>query len=148
MKIILEQCPEQKDIEVIIKYPQKTKKVERLISLINSTDIQLPCYSDNETALINVSEILYIESVDNKTIVCCEKDNYQVKKRLYQIYEQLKHAGFVQINKYCIMNINKLEKVRVLKNSHLEAILLNGKSLYITRKYLSDIKRILEEEKK
>jgi len=38
-----------------------------------------------------------------------------------------------------------LEKIKTLANSHLEAILSNGKSLYITRKYLTDIKRILQE---
>lgn len=146
MNIKLEQYPEYKDIEVIIRYPQETKKIDRLVSLIKAVDTQIPCYSDDETVLINASDIYYIESVDKKTIVCCENNNYQVKKRLYQVYELLIPAGFVQVNKYCIMNINKLEKVKVLQNSHLEAVLTNGKNLYITRKYLSDIKRMLQED--
>ena len=145
MKLILEKCQTQKDIEILIKYPQKNKAVEKLVSLIKSVDIQIPCYSDDEVALINASDIYYIESVDKKTIVFCENISYLVKDRLYQIYEKLASAGFVQINKYCILNVNKLEKVKTLENSHLEAILSNGKSLYITRKYLADIKRILQE---
>jgi DNA-binding LytR/AlgR family response regulator len=147
MVIKLEQNTSQKDIEVLITYPQKNKTVDRLVSLVKSVDIQIPCYSDDEAILINASDVYYIESVDKKTIVFCEKENYQVKDRLYQIYEKLAHAGFVQINKYCILNINKLEKIKTLVNSHLEAVLSNGKQLYVTRKYLADIKHALQEDK-
>jgi len=145
MILKLEKRDKQDDIEVLITYPQKNKIVDRLVSLIKSVDIQIPCYSDDEAALINASDIFYIESVDKKTIVSCESENYHVKERLYQVYEKLTQAGFVQINKYCILNINKLEKIKTLPNSHLEAVLANGKCLYITRKYLADIKRILQE---
>jgi DNA-binding LytR/AlgR family response regulator len=143
MIIKLEQNTEQKDIEVIIKYPQKNKAVEQLFSILNSVDIQIPCYSDDGTKLIYASGIYYIESVDKKTIVCCENENYQIKDRLYQIYEKLKNFGFIPINKYCILNINKLDNVKTLANSHLEAVLTNGKCLYVTRNYLANIKRIL-----
>ena len=145
MKLILEKNETHKDLEIIIKYPRKNKIVEKLVSLINSVDIQIPCYSDDELVIVNASDIYYIESVDKKTIICCESTSYLFKDRLYKIYERLTLAGFVQINKYCIVNINKLEKVKTLENSHLEVILSNEKSLYITRKYLADIKRILQE---
>jgi DNA-binding LytR/AlgR family response regulator len=143
MILKLEQSTEQKDIEVIIKYSQKTRVVEQLFSLLNSVDIQIPCYSDDGAKLVYASGIYYIESVDKKTIVCCENENYQVKDRLYQIYEKLKDFGFIQINKYCILNINKLDNIKTLANSHLEAVLTNGKCLYVTRNYLADIKQIL-----
>ena len=145
MILRLEKRDKQDDIEVLITYPQKNRTIDRLVSLIKSVDIQVRCYSDDEAVFINASDIYYIESVDKKTIVCCENKNYHVKERLYQIHEKLENAGFVQINKYCILNINKLEKIKTLANSHLEAIISNGKSLYITRKYLTDIKRILQE---
>ena len=146
MLLRLEKCETQNNnIEITIKYPEKNKNLERLVSLIKSLDIKIPCYSDTGVVLVNASDIFYAESIDKKTIVCCEKDNYPVKDRLYQLYEKIIPAGFVQINKYCILNINKLEKVTTLENSHLEAVLSNGKSLYITRKYLADIKRMLLE---
>jgi DNA-binding LytR/AlgR family response regulator len=146
MIIKLEQNTSQSDIEVLITYPQKNKKVEQLVALINSVDIQITCYSDDEVKLVNASDVFYIESVDKKTIVCCDKNNFFVKERLYQVYEKLLSAGFVQVSKYCILNINKLEKVKMLANSNMEAVLSNGKSLYVTRKYLTDIKRALQEE--
>ncbi|MDR2718854.1 MAG: LytTR family transcriptional regulator [Treponema sp.] len=147
MIIKLEQNTAQKDIEVSVTFPVKNKIVERIVSLIKSVDSQIECYSDDTVKLVNVSDVYYIESIDKKTLVFCEKGNYQTRKRLYQIYDELADNGFVQISKYCIMNINKLEEIKPLANSHLEAVLSNGKCLYVTRKYLADIKRRLQEEK-
>jgi len=135
----------QKDIEIAISYPEKNKTVDRIVSLIKSIDKQIECYSDDSIKWVGASDIYYIESVDKKTIIFGEKENYQSRKRLYQVYEELADNGFVQISKYCILNINKLEKITPLLNSHMEAVLSNGKCLYITRKYLAGIKQILKE---
>jgi len=121
------------------------KTVNRIVSLVKSVGTQLECYSGNTVKMVNISDIYYIESIDKKTIVFCDNESFNVKSRLYQIYEKLENQGFVQISKYCIVNINKLEKITPMANSHLEAVLSNGKCLYVTRKYLNDIKRRLSE---
>ena len=136
----------QKETEVQITYSVMDKTVNRIISLVKSVDKQLECYSGNTVKMVNVSDVYYIESIDKKTIVFCDNENFSSKNRLYQIYEKLSGSGFVQISKYCIVNINKLEKIKTLANSHLEAVLSNGKCLYVTRKYLTGIKRLLKEE--
>jgi len=148
MIINLEQNDLQKDIKVSITYPVKNKIVERIVSFIKSVDMQIECYSDDIVKPVNVSDIFYIESVDGKTVVCCEKEKYIVKSRLYQIYEKLRDNGFIQISKYCVLNINKLDRFRPLDNNRLEAVLSNGVYLCITRKYISSIKQILREMNK
>ncbi|MDR0301490.1 MAG: LytTR family transcriptional regulator [Treponema sp.] len=147
MLVKLKQNTAQKDIEVLVSYPAMNKTVERIVALVKSAGTQIECYSDDSVKMVNVSDIYYIESVDKKTVVFCESENYQVKGRLYQLYEKLAGSGFVQISKYCVININKLEKITPLTNSHLDAVLSNGKCLYVTRKYLADIKQLLQEEK-
>jgi DNA-binding LytR/AlgR family response regulator len=145
MIINLEQNTAQNDIKISISFPVKNKTVERIFSFLKSVDSQIECYQDDTVKLVNVSDIYYIESIDGKTIVCCEKEKYLVKSRLYQIYEKLKDNGFIQISKYCVLNINKLEKFKPLDNNRLEAVLSNGVYLCITRKYISGIKQILRE---
>jgi len=148
MILRIEQNPAQEDIEVLITCPVKNKIVERIASFIKSVDTQIECYSDDIVKLVNVSDIYYIESVDGKTVVCCEKEKYIVKSRLYQIYEKLRDNGFIQISKYCVLNINKLDKFKPLDNNRLEAVLSNGVYLCITRKYIAGIKQILKEMNK
>ena len=145
MVVKLRQSDVQNDIEILITYQRKNKIVERIVTYLNSVDIQISCLSNDGIELVNASEILYVESDDNKTIINCEKQKYQVKERLYQIYEKIKNVGFIQISKYCIININKLSKIVPLTNSHLGAVLKNGKQLNVTRKYLAEIKQTLRE---
>jgi DNA-binding LytR/AlgR family response regulator len=145
MLLKTEQNAALRDIEVAITYPVHNKTVERILTLLKSVDTQIECFTEDRVKLVNVSDICYVESVDRKTIVCCGNEYYQVKSRLYQIYEKLKSYGFVQISKYCIINSNKLVEVKPLVNSHLEAVLTNGMCLYVTRKYLAGLRRILQE---
>jgi len=145
MVIKLEQCPQKQNIEIIIKYPEKNKALERIITLLKSLDEKIYCYSEDSFKHVNITDIYYIESLEKKTIICCEKDNYHTKHRLYQLKEKLADHGFVQISKYCILNINKLDRVKPLFNSRMEVVLSNGKRLYATRKYLADIKQKLQE---
>jgi DNA-binding LytR/AlgR family response regulator len=145
MIVRVEQHETQKDIEVLITYPKKNTVVESIVSFIHSLDLQIPCFSDDCIEFIKASKIYYVESIDNKTIIHCDKNNYQVKERLYQMYEKLKEVGFIQINKYCIVNIKKMAKIKSLGNSHLEAVLKNGQCVIVTRKYLVEIKKLLKE---
>ena len=62
---------------------------------------------------------------------------------LYQLLEELGDAGFVQVSKSCILNINVLESIRPLRNSRMEATLSNGERVEVTRKYVSAIKEKL-----
>jgi len=145
MLLNLEHRETHKDIEVSIIYPEKNKTVERLVSFINSLSIKIEGYTEDSVKQINVPDIYYIESEDKIAVIFCEKEYFRTKYRLYQISEKLAGFGFVQISKYCLININKLEKIIPLSNRRMEAILKNGKRVFITRKFLYDIKRILQE---
>jgi len=145
MLLNLEQRKTNKDIEVSIIYSEKNKTVERLVSFINSLSINIEGYAEDGIKHVNVPDIFYIESEDKIAVIFCEKEYYRTKYRLYQINEKLAGFGFVQISKYCLININKLDKIIPLSNRRMEAILKNGKRVFITRKYLYSIKRALQE---
>jgi len=145
MFLNLEHRKTHKDIEVSIIYPEKNKTVEKLVSFINSLNIKIEGYVEDSIKQINVPDIYYIESEDKIAVIFCEKEYYRTKYRLYQINEKLAGFGFVQISKYCLINIDKLDKIIPLSNRRMEAILKNGKRVFITRKYLYDIKKALQE---
>jgi DNA-binding LytR/AlgR family response regulator len=145
MILNLENRNTHKDIEVSIIYPVKNKTVERLISFVHSLSIKIEGYTGDGIRQINATDIYYIESEDKIAVIFCEKECYRTKYRLYQISDKLKEFGFVQISKYCLININKLDQIIPLSNRRMEAIMKNGKRVFITRKYLYDIKRVLQE---
>ncbi len=132
------------DMEVLIRYAKINKRVKRLLALIRSFDTRIKCNEENMERYVNVSDIFYIESVDKRTFIYLEKEVLRTDYRLYQLAENLADLGFVQISKSCILNINTLESIKPLINSRMEATLQNGERLYITRKYLGNIKQALQ----
>lgn len=147
MKIKTEQDLSCNEIEVIIKYPQKDKQVNRIIDFLQSFDMQIKCAGDNTEQMINILDIYYIESVDKKTFVYLENTVYRTDFRLYQLKDKLRAYGFVQISKSCILNINTLESIRPLFNSRMEATLKNGEKVNINRNYLNGVKKALGGDK-
>lgn len=147
MKIKTEQDLSCNEIEVIIKYPQKDKQVNRIIDFLQSFDMQIKCAGDNADKMVNILDIYYIESVDKKTFVYLENAVYRTDFRLYQLKDKLRAYGFVQISKSCILNINTLESIRPLFNSRMEATLKNGEKVNINRNYLNGVKNALGGDK-
>jgi Response regulator of the LytR/AlgR family len=145
MIIKLEQDLSKNDIEIRIRYATMSKEVERINTILLSADTRIKCKLDNSDKFVNASDIYYFESVDKRTFVYCERSVYRTESRLYQLAEDLIQLGFVQINKACILNINVLDSIKPLLNSRMEATLKNGERLYITRKYLDNIKQALQE---
>jgi len=145
MIVKLEQDLSVEAIEIHIKYAEMTKDVERIVKLLKSATPRIKCSHDKGEKLVNISDIYYFESVDKMTFVYCEKEVYRTELRLYQIAENYAHMGFMQISKSCILNINALDSITPLPSSRMEATLKNTERVYVTRKYLGNIKRALQE---
>lgn len=144
MIVKLEKDISQKEIEVLIRYAEKTRMVERLQELIESVDKTVKCRIDTGEIWIKASDIYYIESVDKRTFVYGDKAVYRTELRLYQLTEELMSAGFVRVSKSCLLNINMLQSIRPLMNSRLEATPANGEKINVTRKYIPEIRERLE----
>ena len=144
MKIKEEQELSCSEIEVIIKYSQRNRQVNRIIDFLQSFDMQIKCAGDNADKMVNILDIYYIESVDKKTFVYLENAVYCTDFRLYQLKSKLQTYGFVQISKSCILNINVLDSIRPLFNSRMEAALKNGEKVNINRNYLNGVKKALQ----
>lgn len=129
MKIKTEEDLSCKEPEVIIRYSQKDKQINRIIDFLQSFDMEIKCAGDNAEQMINILDIYYIESVDKKTFVYLENAVYRTDFRLYQLKNKLQTYGFVQISKSCVLNINALDSIRPLFNSRMEATLKMVKRL-------------------
>lgn len=145
MIVKLEQDLSKKEMEVLIKYPNMTREVAHIVSLIQAADKRIKCNAEGNEKLVDISDIYYIESVDKRTFVYCEQVVYRTELRLYQLLEILTKIGFVQISKSCILNLNVLDSLKPLINSRMEATLKNGERLFVTRKYLAKIKQELQK---
>lgn len=131
--------------EVLVKYAKRNQEVSRIITLLHTIQTKVTCKYDGQDKLVEASKIYYVESVDKKTFVYCEKEVYQTDYRLYDLEEILKESGFVRISKSCVLNLHILVSLKTLMNSRLEATLKNGEKVFVTRKYLPVMKEALKK---
>ena len=145
MHVKLEKDLSVQGIEIYIKYAEMNKDVERIATMLQSISTRIKCMGEDSEKFTNLADIYYFESVDKVTFAYCEKEVYRTDLRLYQIVDDFAHLGFVQISRACVLNINFLDSITPLLNSRMEATLHNSERLYVTRKYLKDIKLALQE---
>lgn len=145
MKVALRHQPELQDTEVLIQYPELSDKVKQIETVLLAMDKTITGKSEGVMYQLVPGEVYYIESVDKRTYIYCEKGVYEAGERLYQLEKILESSGFVRVSKNCIVNQWKLKAIRMLPNSHIEAILVNGEKVVVTRKYIADIRRVLEK---
>ena len=130
-------------LQVVINCRQIDDEVMRLKCHIELFDKKLQAKKDNELHLINSFDVLYFESVDNRTFLYTEDDVLEVKQRLYELEVILSDKDFIRISKSQIVNINKIKSLKPELNRTILATMCNGEHLYISRKYVQAIRNML-----
>ena len=84
----------------------------------------------------------YIESVDKHTYVYTKSDCYESRDRLYEMEETL-GTYYARISKSMIVNLRKIRNVSAEPGGRMQAVLLNGERVIISRNYVKEMKRRL-----
>ncbi len=140
MKIIKKQIDGQTETEIEIRYDKLNAEVIKVIERIEQTEKFLDGTDSGRHYRIRISDIYYAESVDKNTFIYTEDAVFRSELRLYQLIGMLKADDFVQVSKFCIVNLNVLESIRTMFNSRLEVTLINGEKVNVSRTYLNHIK--------
>ena len=144
MKIMLKEAPELQEPEVEFRYAKMDDTLKSLIQHIQNQEIYIWGEKAGREHRIQAISIQYIETLKKQVFLYTESGVYHSSLRLYQVLDQVKDLDFVQISKTCVLNLNMLESIQTLKNSQLEVILENGKTLYVSRTYIQKIREALK----
>ena len=131
------------NLQIIIKCRQLDNEIMRLKSHIELFDNRLSGKKDNALHFINSSDVLYFESVDNRTFLYTADDVMEINQRLYELESILSDKDFVRISKSQIVNINKIRSLKPELNRTILATMCNNEQLSISRKYVKTIRNIL-----
>ncbi|MBO5207914.1 MAG: LytTR family transcriptional regulator [Lachnospiraceae bacterium] len=131
------------NMQIIIKCKQIDNEVIRLKNHIELFDNKLSAKKDNELYFINSSDVLYFESVDNRTFLYTADDVMEINQRLYELENILSDKDFVRISKSQIVNINRIRSLKPELNRTILATMCNNEQLSISRKYVKTIRNIL-----
>lgn len=136
----------QKNIEepvVIIQCKEKDALIERLIAAFQIIDRQLTVICKGSVTTIDLSDILYIESVDRKCFIYTRDRVFETSDKLYELERQLSAFLFVQINKSCLVNMNHIDSIKSYIDRRLLLTMSNKEQLIASRQYAAEIKTML-----
>ena len=143
MKIDIKRISEGED-ELILRYREVTPVIKRILDVINGENNRLIGRKDEERVVINTEDVLYFETVDDKTFAYTEEDVFKVDSSLQGVLEALDDIRFFRCSKSMIINVNKVKVLKSLSSNRIDATLENGEHILISRTYASDFRKLLK----
>ena len=129
-----------------IRCHEISDEVREIVAFVKSRQGQLTGTADDRMYEIAVSDIFYIESVDNKTFIYCKSREYETKQKLYELEEILREKHFLRVSKSVLLNLMKVSSIKPTLNSRFTAVLFSGEQVIISRKYVPELKKALKGE--
>ena len=145
MKITLNQDPAFLETEVIINCPQADEDVLRLVAMLRVYQKKLVGVRDGERHLLDVKDILYIDTADKKTFLYTGKEVYESALRLYELEDALRELDFLRAGRSAIVNFRRIRSIRPELGGRMLVTMDNGEQVYVSRQYAGELKDKLRE---
>lgn len=140
MKIKLERHPSFGEAVVTIACDEKDDTIQ---DILNCLDTSLMTGKKNDrTYLFKPSQVYYVESIEDAGYLYTKDDLFDCKYRLYEVEKM--SPFFIRVNKQTVLNYRKIKAFKSTYNGKLEATLLNGDRIEISRNYVKALKAVLE----
>lgn len=143
LKITIDIDENIKDTEIIVRSKSLSPEIEKIIASLRILDRKIAVEKADESYILDVSEIVYIESVDRKTFVYTKNDCFETKLRLYETEEQLCQSGFSRVSKSCLVQLKFIRSLKAELNRKLRLTLENGEQIIVSRQYADELKHRL-----
>lgn len=98
---------------------------------------------EGEIHQVRLSEIYYFEVVDGNSFIYTKRDIFTVKEKLYEFEKISLRSSLFRCSKSMILNADKIDYVQPSISGRFEAVLSNGETVIVSRKYVNDLKQKL-----
>ncbi|MBR4102275.1 MAG: LytTR family transcriptional regulator, partial [Oscillospiraceae bacterium] len=129
MKISININENSTDTEIVINSNSLTPEIERIIAALRMLDSQITVSKNDESYILDVAKIAYIESVDRKTFVYTQDDCFESKLKLYEVEEQLCQGEFLRISKSSLVQLKFIRSLKSELNRKIRLTLENGEQI-------------------
>lgn len=144
MIINISQIPKDEKERLEIYCHTIGNEITEIVRFVKSRQGQLTGIIEGTQYEIPISDVFYIEGVDNKVFIYCEKQVYETRQKLYELEEALKEKHFLRVSKSVLLNLMKIESIKSSLNGRFTAVLQIGEQIIISRKYVPELKKALK----
>jgi DNA-binding LytR/AlgR family response regulator len=97
MELKIRKIKEEETEYIEIGCHKRDDRINEIVRLVKMHHGSVEAYQEDTQYQIPLSEIYYIEAVDEKTFIYLEKECYESRKRLYEFEELLANRKFARI---------------------------------------------------
>lgn len=145
MKIDIDIDKRYEEIQVILRSNEMNDETIEILEKLKTTKNKyILGKSDKKVYIVDVKDIYFLYSENQKVFVETEDFRYEVDERLYEIEENFKNTSFIRVSKFSIVNLNKVKNIDMSFSGNLTINFINGKKESISRRYISKIKDYLK----
>lgn len=130
--------------KILILTAAMTEDVNLILNKLSENTPQVISGCKNEKIeVIEQEDLIRIYAGSGKVFAVTEKGEYTLRFRLYEIEERLNPNQFVRISNSEIINLKKVNNFDLSFTGTIRVELTNGTAAYVSRRYVSKIKKIL-----
>lgn len=109
---------------------------------LNQMDKTLSLKSGTEWIRVVLMDIKWIEAAGDYMCINTDQQKYIVRKTMKQFEKELDLSIFTRVNRSCIINSTKIQKLSPNSNGEYYAHLACGKKIKVSRKYKSHLSEL------
>lgn len=131
------------ELTVSLTCRQLTPEIEKMLAALRMMNQQLTVTKNGEIFLLDIQQVIYIESVDRKCFVYTEQDLYESGFKLYELEQQLGAYGFFRVSKSCLIHLRSIRSLKADINRKIRVTMSNGEQIIASRQYADALKKRL-----
>lgn len=144
MQVEIKIDPSCTEPKVIIMAASMTEDVNRIVKKVSEDVPRIISGSkDDKIEVLEPSDLIRIYAGTGKVFAVTDQGEYTLRLRLYELEERLDPHRFVRISNSEIINLKKVINFDLSFTGTIYVKLSNGTVTYVSRRYVSKIKKIL-----
>ncbi len=102
---------------------------------------------DGVTQKVNPERVYYFEAAEKRVFAVMREGKFEVRKRLFELEEMLENKPFYRASKSVLVNMEKVAGYQIEHDRSVSAVLADRTKIRISKKYISEFKRLFEARK-
>lgn len=143
MRISIQTDESVSELTIAITCKQLTPELEKVIETLRMLEHKISAVREGETYLLDVSKVLYMETVDKRTFIYTENEVYETNLKLYELEERLAEAHFFRASKSSIINLKRIQSLKADIDRRIRVTMENGEQVIVSRQYSEMLKQRL-----
>jgi DNA-binding LytR/AlgR family response regulator len=150
VSVRFEEDKSKSDIDVVFTASEEDGQIMALMDRVRDPLAGTLTVYDSSSSAVKIAEsdIVSISTHDKRLDIMTGDGTYELRMPLYGVVKMLHPGAFMQISRYEVINLDKVKRFDFSIAGQLQIEMKNGMITWASRRFISEIKRRLKENRR